>query len=154
MYLCSFEVLSSLSEGWRFGAWQNSICSFQYEWACKFGAAGAAEMWNCGWHAERPRHAGLIQTAFDVCLCVKWAGGPEFTQTHAAAHPYTGGVHAYTRVVIITPKKLEREWETPLVWTHESKHTAHITYCIAPKHWWKLNFTVSVSLKSNELFRN
>lgn len=34
-------------------------------------------MWNCG------RHAGLIQTAFDVG--VKWAGSPEFIPTHVEA---------------------------------------------------------------------
>lgn len=69
--------------------------SFQYEWPCTFGAAGATEMWNCEWHAEWPRHAGLIQTAFDVCLRVKWAAGPEFTQALARSQ-----VH----VLIIGPK--------------------------------------------------
>ncbi|CAB1433103.1 unnamed protein product [Pleuronectes platessa] len=41
VYLRSFEVLSFLGEGQRFDAWQHSICSFQYEWAWKFCAAGA-----------------------------------------------------------------------------------------------------------------
>lgn len=34
------------------------ICSFQYEWPCKFGATGAAEMWNCEGHAEQPATQG------------------------------------------------------------------------------------------------
>lgn len=65
----------------------------------KFGAAAAAEMWNCRCRAERPRHAGLIQTAFDVRLCVKWAGGPEFTQTHTSTYIH-GPVRAHTHMLI------------------------------------------------------
>lgn len=124
-HLCAFEVLSFRGEGWRFGFMaKTSICSFQYEWACKFGGAGAAEMWNWGWHAERPRHAGLIQTAFDVCLCVKWAGGPEFTKKkkntrqHARTH---GCARTYACFRSLHPKPRE----TISVATWIQRHRKH-----------------------------
>lgn len=55
-----FEVSSPPEED---GVWARGTAPIR---PCEVGAAGAAEMGNC----ERRRHAGLIQTPFDVCVCV------------------------------------------------------------------------------------
>lgn len=124
---------------------------FNMNGECKFGAAGAAEMWNCVWRVERPRHAGLIQTAFDVRLRVKWAGGPEFTQTHSTGSYIQGGACIYTCCSYHT-RKTQESTCADCGSKHRWKTSACVTNCVARKHQWKLNFPVSVSLKSIALF--
>lgn len=82
------------------GPWYGSISAFEYESGRVSLVLPERQKWeiaNAG--TERPpRQAGLIQTAFDVCMCVKWAGGPEFPLNTCRAHVHVLISHTHTHV--------------------------------------------------------